>query len=144
VGKMTDQEIQGNFNHIGSRIDDFANHLQTAMNPIIDVSNGDPKKMLQSDAIAELWLDRHEVHKKLDLLDDRTMVLADIQKTVDSYRDLKKRLKRLLLPIGRGIVDLACVGAIAYAGYQIFLLIIGKITIIDIWNSLKTLVEFII
>ena len=126
-----DKTTKAHFNHIAERLDDFANHLQYASDPLVEVQNGDKHQMLQSEAIADLWNRGYQTQSKVDELYHRTEILADIQKTIASYKDFKGRIKTLTKPV---VIALAKLAAVFITAYTVYLFISGQITIYQLWK----------
>lgn len=127
---MEKAEIIDQMNHFSERMDDFANHLQTAMNPMCEVENGKVKTMLQADAIGEVWNRTYKMEHKVDTLYERTAILEDLAEIKKSYLSLKQRLmKYIFKPIFKFLVFLSIGFLVIYYAYE---LISGKMTIIEV------------
>ena len=138
--KMNDQGIKENFDHIGKRMDDIATFVQHAANPLVKVKNGAEKEMLQADAIADLWNRGYLMQERMDDLYHRTQILADIQKTVQSYKEFRAESKALLAPVGRVFKTLGKIflvlGGLTTTVYVIYALWMGEMSIKEFFQWL--------
>ena len=81
--------INENLHHINYRLNDFADHLQSALNPTIKLMNGEENEVLLTDAVSGLYYDVKTIKKHTEILRD----LCEIKKY---YTVLIAKMKKIL------------------------------------------------
>jgi tetrahydromethanopterin S-methyltransferase subunit G len=124
--------------HFHKRIDEFADFLQSAMNPTVTLKNGDDKEMFMGEAVVVIHNDLKAVKKTLNDLDKRTEILEDLAQIKNNWTELKKRVMKILRPIFRFIVYCS-IGFIMI--YLIYMVASGKLTTKDAFEYFMKLIS---
>lgn len=128
------KEAQNQYEHFNTRMDQFANYLQSAMNPTVKLNNGEEKEIFMSEAVVLIYDDVKFIKKNLAELDNRTEILKDVAQIKMSWLELKSKLKKYLKPLFKFIVWCSALFIFIYLGIMIAS---GKMT-------LKQMIEYII
>ena len=120
--------VEDQYTHFNNRIDDFANYLQSAMNPTVKLKNGEEQEVFLSEAVVMIHDDLKHVKRSLVEMDQRTEILKDLSQIKKNYVELKTKLKKYLKPVFKFIVFLSSLFIVIYL---CVLIVAGKLTFKD-------------
>lgn len=131
-------ESDEHYKHFSSRLDHFANYLQSAMNPTVKLRNGEEQEIFMSEAVVIIYDDLKHVKKTLNDLDGRTEILKDFTAIKQNFLDLKYKLKKYLKPLSKFIVMLCVVFLMLYL---LVMVAAGRLTAQDAYEFFMSIIK---
>jgi hypothetical protein len=127
------KENNEQYEHFNKRMNQFADFLQSAMNPTVTLKNveDEDKEMFMGEAIVVIHNDLKSVKKSLTALDKRTEILDDFLQIKNNWTELKMRTRKFLKPIFKFIVYCSVLFIMVYSIIQVAA---GKWTAKEAWD----------
>ena len=104
-----------------NEIQNFKNEILEKIDPLIELKNGEIYKKRLSEAVKDSWERINDIQSKqeqhaqmLKRIDDRTMILEEIEKIVKDYQSLKSRTSKYIKPIIKGTIKIIIFASLIY------------------------------
>jgi hypothetical protein len=139
MSKLQDhiKENDEQYAHFHKRIDEFADFLQSAMNPTVRLRNGEDKDVFMGEAVVTIHDDVKAIKKQISALNTRTEILEDFAQIKKSWLELKERIMKIFRPIFRFIVFCSVAFLMIYL---IYMVASRKLTAKEAWEFFKQII----
>lgn len=73
--------------------------LESNIDPVIELRNGEVHNKRMSEAVKESWKKIQDIYDRIEKLDERTLVLKDIEQMVDGFKLFKTKFNKYFTPL---------------------------------------------
>ena len=91
-------------NSMSDKIKDLSDKFEAQIDPVIELKNGTTHSMKVSEAIKDNWERTSKIQDHLQVIDDRTLVLKELQTVFTMIKELIVRFNKYVLPVLKFIV----------------------------------------